>query len=288
MSHEGARAPAGWLASGLLFGVPALVFALLFHVVGPALQRSGLSWWVLFHLLLVLPLAALLLAALLAGCRAARGGPALLGYLRLSPPGLAACLWGGALAGFMYGGALADSLAVILAWAALWAEPCRRPAPFVAAVVAVAVKRAAPLLESSLGGIHIFQPSAFFTSFFGHFGPRDFMGTPLAGAWWIVVYYAVVMLIVNIGGEELWWRGYVLPRQERAFGRRAWVVHGILWSAFHIFMQPTLWDTARMAVTGTALAFVAQRTRSTWPGIIGHAVGNLPFFLGLVEGARGS
>jgi membrane protease YdiL (CAAX protease family) len=122
----------------------------------------------------------------------------------------------------------------------------------------------------------------FHHEFFSHFGPQDFMGIPLQGAWWILVYYAVVMLVCNIGGEELWWRGYVLPRQELAFGRTAWVLHGICWSAFHLFIQPTLWDTVRMPITGVALSFVAQRTKSTWPGIIGHSFGNLPFFLGLV------
>jgi membrane protease YdiL (CAAX protease family) len=90
--------------------------------------------------------------------------------------------------------------------------------------------------------------------------------------------------VCNIGGEELWWRGYVLPRQELAFGRTAWVVHGISWSVFHLFMQPTLWDATRMAITGVALSFVAQRTRSTWPGIVGHSFGNLTFFLSLVRG----
>ena len=110
------------------------------------------------------------------------------------------------------------------------------------------------------------------------------MGVALQGAWWVPVYYAVVMLVCNIGGEELWWRGYVLPRQELAFGRAAWVIHGICWSAFHLFMQPTLWDTVRMAITGVALSFVSQRTKSTWPGIVGHSFGNLPFFLSLVKG----
>jgi membrane protease YdiL (CAAX protease family) len=89
-----------------------------------------------------------------------------------------------------------------------------------------------------------------------------------------------------VGGEELWWRGYVLPRQELAFGRSAWVIHGICWSVFHLFMQPTLWDTIRMAITGLALSFVAQRTRSTWPGIVGHSFGNLTFFLSLVSGVN--
>jgi len=90
--------------------------------------------------------------------------------------------------------------------------------------------------------------------------------------------------LTNIGGEELQWRGYVLPRQELAFGRSAWVIHGICWSVFHLFMQPTLWDTIRMAITGLALSFVAQRTKSTWPGIVGHSFGNLSFFLSLISG----
>jgi membrane protease YdiL (CAAX protease family) len=132
--------------------------------------------------------------------------------------------------------------------------------------------------------MRVFDPSAFHREFFNHFGPKDFMGIPLQGAWWIVIYYAVLILVCNIGGEELWWRGYVLPRQELAFGKTAWVVHGISWSVFHLFMQPTLWDTLRMAITGMALSFVAQHTRSTWPGVVGHSFGNLPFFLSLVSG----
>jgi membrane protease YdiL (CAAX protease family) len=53
------------------------------------------------------------------------------------------------------------------------------------------------------------------------------------------------LAVISVG-EELWWRGYVLPRQELAFGRATWVIHGILWSVIHLFMQPTLWDTVRM------------------------------------------
>jgi hypothetical protein len=41
-------------------------------------------------------------------------------------------------------------------------------------------------------------------------------------------------------------------------GRTAGFIHGIYWSGFQLFMQPTLWDTIRMAITGVALSFVAQ------------------------------
>jgi len=55
--------PAGWLTTTLLFGVPALVFAFLFHQLGPDLWHHGTSWWRIFHLLLILPLALMLVAA---------------------------------------------------------------------------------------------------------------------------------------------------------------------------------------------------------------------------------
>jgi membrane protease YdiL (CAAX protease family) len=138
---------------------------------------------------------------------------------------------------------------------------------FGAILIAMLVKRYASLFQPALESIRFFDPSAFHREFFSHFGPKDFMGMPLQGAWWILIYYAVLILVCNIGGEELWWRGYVLPRQELAFGRSAWIIHGIGWSVFHLFMQPTLWDT-----------------RSTWPGIVGHSFGNLTFFLSLVSG----
>ena len=249
-------------------------------------MQQGTSWWRIFHVLLILPLACMFLAAIIAAALdlPTISRPGLVQRLRLNAPSATACLWATALSGFMYGGNWPDLLAVIASWLALAKERTRQKWLFAAVLAAILVKRYASLLQPALQTIRFFDPSQFHREFFSHFGPHDFMGIPLQGNWWIVIYYAAVMLVCNIGGEELWWRGYVLPRQELAFGRHAWIVHGILWSAFHLFMQPTLWDTTRMAITGLALSFIAQRTKNTWPGIIGHTVGNLPFFLSLANG----
>jgi hypothetical protein len=91
----------------------------------------------------------------------------------------------------------------------------------------VLVKRYPSLFQPTLESVRFFDPSAFYREFFKHFGPKDFMGIPLQGAWWILLYYVAIMFLCNIGGKELWWRGYVLPRQELVFGRTAWIVHGI-------------------------------------------------------------
>jgi membrane protease YdiL (CAAX protease family) len=280
--------PAGWLATALLFGIPALIFAFLFHSLGPILLRQGMSWWRIFHWLLLVPLAVMLIVALVAASKDLSyvSWIGLRQRLRLLVPSNTVWLWAMALSGFMYGGNFADVLAVVAAWLALRREKTTQKWMFIAVPIAILVKRNAALFQPALQAVRFFQPSAFYTEFFGHFGPQNFMGFPLQGAYWLPVYYAAVMLVCNIGGEELWWRGYVLPRQELAFGRMAWVVHGLCWSLFHLFIQPTLWDTTRMAITGLALSFVAQRTRSTWPGIVGHTFGNLPLFLNLVAGVR--
>ncbi len=48
--------------------------------------------------------------------------------------------------------------------------------------------------------------------------PGEFMGMALKGEWRIVALYFVGW-VFNILGEEFWWRGYMLPRQELTHGR---------------------------------------------------------------------
>jgi membrane protease YdiL (CAAX protease family) len=193
-------------------------------------------------------------------------------------------IWAIALSGFMHGGDWQDGVAVLASWLALWKERSQRKWLYVAVLVAVGLKRCLPLIEPVLRSVAFFPVGDFHQDFFSHFGPTDFMGIQLMGAWWLLIYYGVWLIVFNIFGEELWWRGYVLPRQELAFGGMAWVIHGICWSLFHLFIQPTLWDTTRMAVTGMALSFIAQRTRSTWPGIIGHGLANTPLLFSIASG----
>jgi len=286
MSQTSVPKPAGWLATIVLFGIPAAIFWCLFHLVGPALQHHGASWWLIFQILLLVPLGAMLLATYLcAGLNASSAGWNYLTHrLRLTRPASSVWIWAIALSAFMHGGDWQDGVAVLASWLALWKEQTQQKWLYVAVLVAAGLKRCLPYIEPALRSIAFFPVEGFHRDFFSHFGPTDFMGFHLMGAWWLLIYYSVWLIVFNILGEELWWRGYVLPRQEMAFGRAAWVVHGICWSLFHLFIQPTLWDTTRMAVTGLALSFIAQRTRSTWPGIIGHGLANTPLLLSIASG----
>lgn len=90
--------------------------------------------------------------------------------------------------------------------------------------------------------------------------------------WWIPFFVA------NIVGEELLWRGVLLPRQERTHGRRAWLTHGAGWALFHIAFGPSMiLVTAPLML---AQSWACQRTGNTTVGLVIHgAVNGLGFLV---------
>jgi membrane protease YdiL (CAAX protease family) len=94
------------------------------------------------------------------------------------------------------------------------------------------------------------------------------------------VPYLFIVFIFNIFGEELWWRGYILPRQELEHGKSAWIVNGLLWSLFHIFKW---WAVPFTLLKQWMLPFVVQRTKNTTPAILIHFISNgLGIFLSIM------
>jgi membrane protease YdiL (CAAX protease family) len=83
--------------------------------------------------------------------------------------------------------------------------------------------------------------------------------------------FLLVVFAINILSEELWWRGYILPRQELEHGRLAWIVNGILWSLFHVFKW---WAVPFLLLKQWMLPFVAQRTKNTSPAFLIHLTSN--------------
>jgi membrane protease YdiL (CAAX protease family) len=79
----------------------------------------------------------------------------------------------------------------------------------------------------------------------------------------------LVMFIFNtVLGEELLFRGFLLPRMNGAFGRRDWVANGLLFAGYHLHVP---W-----AIPGTLLemfttAYPTKRYRSAWIGIAVHS-----------------
>jgi membrane protease YdiL (CAAX protease family) len=102
----------------------------------------------------------------------------------------------------------------------------------------------------------------------------DFLGSDRAedffrGAWgWFAVI--VVLAVFNtLLGEELLFRGLLLPRMRGVFGRYDFVANGTLFALYHLH-QP--WDIPTSLVDIIALAYPSRRFQSAWMGIIVHSV----------------
>jgi membrane protease YdiL (CAAX protease family) len=109
------------------------------------------------------------------------------------------------------------------------------------------------------------------------------MGYTLKGQWWIFFVYLSV-LVFNIIGEEFWWRGYILPKQELVFKNRTWVVHGILWALFHFFWK---WNLLILLPVCLTLSYVVFKRKNTWIAIITHMMFNSVPLIGLLIGIIG-
>lgn len=112
---------------------------------------------------------------------------------------------------------------------------------------------------------------------------KTFAGLPLRGQWWILGLYLLIFFF-NIFGEELWWRGYIFPRQELTHGRWTWIVHGLLWDAYHVFFMV---DMLLLLPGSLALSYVVQKQRNIWPAIIAHGVLNALSMIRLISGILG-
>jgi membrane protease YdiL (CAAX protease family) len=133
-----------------------------------------------------------------------------------------------------------------------------------------------------------FAPHPIFPPEFGPGGPAaraagTFMGSKLTGLGWVAVIY-LLGWVLNISGEELWFRGYILPRQEQAFGPRAWIANGLMFAFNHVW-QP--WNLLVILPSALLGAYAVQRRRNTWVLIVVHAVANLSLLVVIVANVLG-
>lgn len=245
--------PLRLLPSLLFFGGSAGLFRLCVYGLLPLLRRQGVAAYPAFLLSYGLPLSVLIAATfgLLWREGTLPDWRHRLRLTRLSGRQLVACL-GLFAVGFLLAGLLLPTAKLLAA------VPALAPPDFLPAVVNP---------NKQVPG----QPLT------------SFMGVPLAGAYWVVASYFVFLTFFNILGEELWFRGYLLPRQELAWGRHAWVGHGLLWGLFHTPIYP--WTILYLLPTTLTVSYAAQRFGSTWAGFVVHYLGNgilalLPLLLG--------
>jgi membrane protease YdiL (CAAX protease family) len=100
---------------------------------------------------------------------------------------------------------------------------------------------------------------------------------------WIFIIHTFYF-INNILGEECFYRGYILPRQEIKHGKIAWLINGTLWTMVHIFVGLSIITMIPLLII---LPYIVQKQKNTLIGIIIHGlIAGMGFYLisfGLIE-----
>jgi membrane protease YdiL (CAAX protease family) len=95
-----------------------------------------------------------------------------------------------------------------------------------------------------------------------------------SGNWpWFAL--TLVMMVLNTAlGEELLFRGLLLPRMEGVFGRRDWVANGVLFGCYHLHMP---WSIPANLLDTFYQSYPAKRYRSALLSIVVHSAETLVF-----------
>lgn len=101
------------------------------------------------------------------------------------------------------------------------------------------------------------------------------------GRYWILAIWLPYWLF-NIMGEEILWRGVILPRQEVSFGKYAWLIQGFGWGFFHIAFGSQLLITLLPILF--ILPYIVQKRKNSWIGVFLHAGLNGPSFIAISLG----
>jgi len=115
--------------------------------------------------------------------------------------------------------------------------------------------------------------------------PFFFQNMPLDKNHFWIIYIWPIFFFFNIFGEEFYWRGYIQPRQELLNKKFTWLIHGLLWTFWHLPMGLNLIYSA--VPIFFILPGIVQIRKNTTISIIIHfvfgAFGFLVLALGLVH-----
>jgi membrane protease YdiL (CAAX protease family) len=89
-----------------------------------------------------------------------------------------------------------------------------------------------------------------------------------AGSWFWFAIEMTLLVFNTVLGEELLFRGYLLPRMNGVFGRGDWVANGVLFAVYHVHVP---WVIPQALLDTFILAYPSKRYRSALVGIAVHS-----------------
>jgi membrane protease YdiL (CAAX protease family) len=91
---------------------------------------------------------------------------------------------------------------------------------------------------------------------------------PAVGQWWLLGLFAVLVVFNYLLGEELIFRGILLPKMNGVFGKWDFIANGILFTTYHLH-EPSGWPSTLFI--DWIYPWAAKRFKSYWVAVILHA-----------------
>ena len=106
----------------------------------------------------------------------------------------------------------------------------------------------------------------------------------LVGAWWLLGVAVLNNIFNYFLGEELLFRGILLPKMRGVFGKWDWVANAALFGLYHLDKPQNI---PKIAISALGLTWTSRRFKSIWFAIILHGVEGLIVFGGVYMIAAG-
>lgn len=99
------------------------------------------------------------------------------------------------------------------------------------------------------------------------------------GAWWLVGVAAISCVFNYALGEELLFRGVLLPKMKGAFGKWDGVMNSVLFALYHLHRPVQM---LAFIIGGLAWTLPSRRFRSIWFALIPHALEGVMVMAGVL------
>ena len=107
---------------------------------------------------------------------------------------------------------------------------------------------------------------------------RDLDNGQFLGAWWLMVVAVINCVFNYFLGEELLFRGVLLPKMRGVFGKWDWVANSVLFALYHLHRPVQMLG---FIFGGLAWSLPSRHFRSNWFAIILHGLEGIPLLLGV-------
>ena len=112
----------------------------------------------------------------------------------------------------------------------------------------------------------------------------DLSAEQFVGEWWLMVVAIVSCVFNYVLGEELLFRGVLLPKMRGVFGRWDWVANSALFALYHLHRPLQMLG---FIIGGLAWSLPSRYFRSIWFAIILHGIEGIPLLVGVYIFCRG-